>query len=56
MVINTAFTQLLIFRILALVIWTNNYKSFIFVIIYFIMILALIQYNAVINKHKELLM
>ena len=52
----TAFTQLLIFRFLALVRWTKTMKPSIFTIIYFIMIHALIQYNTVINKQIQLLM
>ena len=49
----TAFIQLLIFRFLAFYRQTNNYKSFIFTIIYFIMILVLILYSTIlINKYN----
>ena len=39
-ILNTAFTQLLIFRFLGLIRWTNNYKTFIFIVIHFIMMHA----------------
>ena len=52
MVIITAFTQLHIFRYPAFVRWENNYKTFIFTIIYFITIHALIQYNTILIKYK----